>query len=91
MFGILSDCFYWDKSDKKIKYIKDITVDYILNNFDININTFNLLKLTYGTEPIYDIRRLGAFNKYNPNFLHPEILIFTKINNKWELEDKIIF
>jgi thioredoxin reductase len=91
MFGVLADYFYWDKGQKEIVYIHDVTYDYILDNIPNFITSFSTLKLLYNEEYVYDIRKLGGFDKYNPKFLHPEISIINKINNKWNLVDKIIF
>lgn len=91
MFNVLGDCFYLNKNTNNVKYIQDISYDYIINNIEKNIHLFCFLKLTYGEQHIYDIRKLNEFNKYNPTFLHPEILIYTFVNNEWVLEDKIIF
>jgi thioredoxin reductase len=75
MFGIMCDLFYYDDETKNIFYHNDLSLHYIKNKMDTFPNKFNILMLNYGPE-IYDIRNIGDFNKKNPSFIHPEILLY---------------
>ena len=77
------------KANKEIVYYQDLTKEYVLNKFN-HLPYINMLDLKYG-EKVYDIRVIGAFKKYNPIFLHPEINIFEHENGKLVHKDKIIF
>lgn len=85
MYGVLNDLFYFDKVNKEIIYYESITKECVLQ-LNLKMEKYNLLNLTYG-DKVYDITKLGNFDKYNPSFLHPEILLFQNSN----LIDKIIF
>jgi len=88
----MSDIFYYDSKTKQIVYVNNITLQYAREIYcnNLGLHTFTALQLNYG-EKQYDIRKIGGFNKYNPMFIHPEILTFER-NNKddYELIDKII-
>jgi len=92
MFGVMSDIFYYNSKTKQIIYVNNITLQYAREIYcnNLGLHTFTALLLNYG-EKQYDIRKIGGFNKYNPMFIHPEILTFER-NNKddYELIDKII-
>jgi len=89
LYGTMCDIFYFDKANKEIVYYQDLTKEYVLNKFN-HLPYINMLDLKYG-EKVYDIRVIGAFKKYNPIFLHPEINIFEHENGKLVHKDKIIF
>ena len=89
MYGVMCDVFYYDKKENQIIYYNDLTLDYALEKFN-NLPHINILQLKYG-EKVYDIREIGAFKKYNPIFLHPEIFIYKNEEGKIILKDKIIF
>jgi thioredoxin reductase len=92
MFGVMSDVFYYDNKNKQIVYINNITLQYARELYcdKLSLSNFIALQLNYG-EKQYDIRKIGGFNKYNPMFLHPEIMIFEKNNiDNYELIDKIM-
>jgi thioredoxin reductase len=101
LYGTMCDLFYFDKNDdENIIYIEDIKLDYIEHLKLENKENLNVLMLEYGEE-VTEINKLGGFNKFNPNFLHPRIYIFNKkmhekilingkINNQI-LIDRIIF
>jgi thioredoxin reductase len=88
MYGIMCDIFYYDKLKKEIIYIQDLTLDYVINQF-ANIPYVNVLQLNYGNK-VYDIRQIGGFKKFDPIFLHPEIIILEHDNGKLDFKDKII-
>jgi thioredoxin reductase len=89
LYGTMCDIFYYDKTNKEIIYYQDLTKDYVFEKFN-NLPYINILDLKYG-EKVYDIREIGAFNKYNPIFLHPEINIFENENGKLVNKDRVIF
>ena len=92
MFGIMSDVFYYDNKSKQIIYINNITLQYAREIYceKLSLPTFIALQLNYG-EKSYDLRKIGGFNKYNPMFIHPEIMTFEKNEiDHYELTDKII-
>ena len=92
MYGVLKDIYYFNKETNEIIYYEDITIDIfvnIINDNNDNIKHINCLHLVYG-DKIYDVKQLGGFNKYNPVFLHPEIVICEK-NLSINIVDKIIF
>lgn len=87
MFNVMCDVFYFNTDTKSIVYIKDLTLQYVVNHLK-HIEKLNVLLLKYG-EKTYDLRKIGAFNKDQPMFLHPEILIIN--NNKQNfIEDKVV-
>ena len=89
MFGTMCDLFYYDKESKEIIYYNNLSIQYInkmMNNLPKN---YNIVQLDYG-EKVYDIRKISNFNKFNPAFIHPEILIFNKQGDNLNLEDRII-
>jgi hypothetical protein len=85
----MCDIFYYDKTNKEIVYYQDLTKEYVMNKFN-NLPYINILELKYG-EKVYDIREIGAFKKYNPIFLHPEINIYEHEKGKLIHKDKLIF
>lgn len=88
MFNVMCDIFYFNTDMKSIVYVKDLTLNYVIHNLK-HIEKLNILILKYG-EKTYDLRKIGALNKDQPMFLHPEILIIN--NNKQNfIEDKIVF
>ena len=89
MYGVLKDVYYFDKETNEIIYYEDITVETFVNITNNSVTKLNCLHLAYG-DKIYDIKSLGDFNKYNPVFLHPEILI-VEANLSINIVDKIIF
>lgn len=89
MYGVLKDIYYFNKETNEIIYYEDITDDVFSYITDNSIKNINCLQLVYG-EKIYDVTQLGDFNKYNPVFLHPEILI-CETNLSINVVDKIIF
>jgi thioredoxin reductase len=97
MYGVLKDIYYFNKDTEEIIYYEDITMDVffsIMNKLDNTSNSNDIkyihcLHLVYG-EKIYDVKQLGGFNKYNPVFLHPEILVVEK-NLSINIVDKITF
>jgi thioredoxin reductase len=96
MYGTLCDIFYFDKTEKSIKYIEDVKLD-CLQALKINQNStnnpikhINVLILEYGQE-VQNIKQLGAFNKFNPAFLHPKIYIYELSGSPLTLLDRITF
>lgn len=89
MFGTMCDLFYYDKNSREIIYYNNLTKNYINNMMKDLPKFYNIVQLDYG-EKQYDIRKISNFNKYNPAFIHPEILIVEKDNEKIKLNDKII-
>ena len=91
MFNYMVDVFFFDNVSKKIYYYENILFNYIFFNEKFLKNEYiYVIKLSYG-EKNYDLKTLGNFNKFNPSFLHPEIDILKKKNNKFFLNDKIFF
>ena len=91
MFGILGDVFYYDKTQKKIIYIQDQTIQNIMVMPQlINIDCFNVINLEYG-DNLTNIKEIGGFNKYNPSLLHLKIYIYEKRNGVPILQDRITF
>jgi thioredoxin reductase len=86
MYGIMIDAFYLDSSMNEIVYYQDITLPIAMK--EIKQDKFNILMLTYG-EKATMIENINKFDKYNPSFLHPEILLFKKTSNG--IIDKIMF
>jgi len=89
MFGTMCDLFYYDKNTKEIIYYNNLSKNYINNMMKDLPKFYNIVQLDYG-EKQYDIRKISNFNKYNPTFIHPEILIVEKHNTDFKLNDKII-
>ena len=89
MFGTMCDLFYYDKNNKEIIYYNNLTKNYINNMMPNLPKLYNIVQLDYGDKE-YDIRKISNFNKYNPTFIHPEILIIEKDNDTTKLIDKII-
>ncbi len=89
MYNVLCDVFFFDKENMEIVYYNQIT-SHVIKNITKNKDV-NILKLTYG-EKNYDLTKLGNFNKFNPSFLHPEIGLFHRENEKDEFNfvDKFI-
>lgn len=85
MYGILTDAYYFDKVNKEIVYYESVTIQ-TMKYLKLNCN-MHFLMLKYG-EQIYDIRKLGNFNKFNPSLLHPEIMV---CDVDCKFIDKIIF
>ena len=90
MFGLMCDLFYFDETTKNIVYVQDLSILYVLEKYNHTTTKFCLIQLAYG-EKMYDLRKIGSFDKYNPRFIHPEIIIFNKNDkNKFHMVDKIM-
>lgn len=92
LYGVMCDVFYYDTKTKTIQYIQDWKKDS-LQALNIECKHINILQLEYGEEETM-IHKLGAFNKWNPSFLHPKIYMY-EINNpspfSLQLLDKVTF
>ena len=90
MFNYLCDIFYYDNISKKIYYFENILNTEINNNHKfVKQRYLFILKLCYG-EKNYDIKSVDNLNKFNPTYLHPEIIILLKKKYNYILYDKII-
>lgn len=91
LYGTMCDIFYFDKDTNNIMYIQDWSRDCI-KYLDFKDNThINYIMFEYGKEETI-IKRLGAFDKWNPSFLHPRIYMLKYINkNNMTLIDRIVF
>ena len=85
MYGIMLDAFYTDNNN--IIYYNDLTLSIAMTQ--INRNIFNFIHFTYGDKKNTDLTTISKFNKYDPQFLHYEIIIFDK--NTLDAIDRIIF
>jgi len=85
MYGVILDAFYTDNDN--IIYYNDITLSIAMTLIDRNI--FNFIHFTYGNKKNTDLNTLSKFDKYDPQFLHYEIVIFDK--NNFDSIDRIIF
>lgn len=91
MFGTMCDLFYYDSDKKELIYYNDLTIKYINEEMKNLPKYYNIIMLNYG-EKQYDVRKIFDFNKYNPSFIHPEILMFENIKEKNDIKliDRII-
>lgn len=90
LYGTMCDIFYFDKSTNNIIYIEDWT-KYCIKHLTIPNGTYiNYLQLEYGNEETI-ISRLGRFDKWNPNFLHPRIYMAYYENNFIKPLDRVVF
>jgi len=77
MYGVIQDIFYYDKINKKIVYVEDLTETYLLCYLkQHNIRGFSQLVLKYSNNKIYDLNTHDDFKPKDPIFLHLEIFSY---------------